>query len=43
MNNKKLRIAKIILKDKRISVVINIPDLKLYYRAIVIKNCMILV
>jgi hypothetical protein len=42
-NNKKSRIAKTILKDKRISVGITMPDLKLYYRAIVIKNCMVLV
>ena len=42
-NNKKPRIAKTLLKDKRISGGITMPDLKLYYRAIVIKNCMVLV
>ena len=36
-NNKKPRIAKTLLKDKRTSSTITIPDLKLYYRAIV-KN-----
>jgi hypothetical protein len=41
--NKKPRIAKTILNDKRISGVITMPDLKLYYRAIVIKNSMVLV
>jgi hypothetical protein len=38
-NNKKPRIAKTILNNKRTS----IPDLNLYYRTIVIKNCMVLV
>jgi hypothetical protein len=37
-NNKKSRIAKTLLKDKRTSGSITMPDLKLYYRAIVIKN-----
>jgi hypothetical protein len=42
-NNKKLRIAKTLLNNKRTSGVITIPDLKLDYRAIMIKNCMVLV
>jgi hypothetical protein len=37
-NNKKLRIAKILLKDKRTSGGITMLDLKLYYREIVIKT-----
>jgi hypothetical protein len=37
-NNKKPRIAKTLLKDKRTSVGITMPDRKLYYRAIVIKT-----
>ncbi len=36
-NNKKPRIAKILLKEKRTSGGITMPVLKLYYRAIVIK------
>jgi hypothetical protein len=42
-NNKKPRIANTLLNVKRTSGGINMPDLKLYYRAIVIKNCMVLV
>ena len=37
-NNKKPRIAKTILKNKRISCGIIVPNLKLYYRAIVINT-----
>jgi hypothetical protein len=42
---KKLRIAKVILNSKRTSrgIRITIPDLKLCYRGIVIKDCMVLV
>ena len=36
--NKKPRIAKTLLKDKRTSGGITMPDLKICYRAIVIKN-----
>ena len=37
-NNKKPRIAKTLLKYKRTSGGISMPDLKLYYRAVVIKT-----
>jgi hypothetical protein len=36
--NKKPRIAKTLLKDKRTSAGITMPDLQLYYRAIVVKT-----
>jgi len=42
-NNKKPRIAKTVLNKKRTSGGITMPDLKLYYRTIVMKNCMVLV
>jgi hypothetical protein len=37
LKNQKPRITKTLLKDKRTSSEITIPDLKLYYRAIVIE------
>jgi hypothetical protein len=42
-DNKKPMIVKIILNNKRTSGGFTIPDLKLYYTEIVIKNWMILV
>jgi hypothetical protein len=42
-NTKKLNIAKVLLNNKRTSGEITLSDLKLYFRAIVIKKCMVLV
>jgi hypothetical protein len=39
-NNKKTRIAEILLNGKRTSSGITMPDLKRYYRAIVIKTAL---
>jgi hypothetical protein len=39
---KKTRIGKTILNNKRKTVGITISDLKLYYRGIVTKKCMVL-
>jgi hypothetical protein len=36
-------IEKTLLNSKRTAGGLTIPDVKLYYRAIVIKNCMVLV
>lgn len=41
--SKKPRISKMILNNKRISGDVNISDFKLYYRAIVVKNDIVLV
>jgi hypothetical protein len=38
---KKPRIVKTILKNKRTARGINFPDLMLYYRATLFKNCMV--
>jgi hypothetical protein len=42
-NNKKPRLGKTVLNNKRTSGGIIIPDHRLYYRAILIKTCMVLV
>ena len=42
-NKKKCGIGKSILNNKRTSGGMSIPDLTLYYKAILIKNCMVLV
>jgi hypothetical protein len=42
-NNKNPRIGKTILNNKRTSGRISMPGIKLYYRAIVLKNCLVLV
>jgi len=42
-NNRKCRILKNVLNNRRTSEGITIPDFKQYYRAIVIKNHMVLV
>jgi hypothetical protein len=42
-NNKKSKRVKTVFNNKSSSGRITIPDLKLYYRTIVIKNCMVLV
>ena len=41
LNNKKPKIAKTIINNKSTTMGISIQELKLYYTAIVIKNCMV--